>query len=509
MTRFLLCCCFIALASFAQAENNKTFPDGFMFGVATAAYQVEGAWNEDGKGENIWDRMVHTDPSSITNNDTADVACDSYHKYKEDVELIAGLNLTHYRFSVSWSRVLPTGFANEINAKGLLYYQNLVKELKARNIEPVVTLYHWDLPQPLQEIGGWTNPNMVTYFKEYARVMIENLVGVQYWATFNEPKQVCRAGYGVGSLAPRISSNGIADYICPYIIVKSHAEVYHMYKNDFPDLKGKMSIVFDGQWAEPASNSTADTEAAERKMHFEFGLYANPIFLGDWPQVVKDRVSFRSEKENFTRSRLPEFTEDEISTINGTFDYLGFNHYYTRLASDVEEEDFDDIGYDRDVRVLSTEDPSWEKSPNGNPIVPWGIRKTLKWIKDTYGNPEIFITENGVIDDGSTLEDDIRIDFYKGYLSSVLDAIYEDEVKVTGFTAWSLMDNFEWTGGYGYHFGLYQVNFTDPERPRTPKKSADFYGTLARTLKIPTSWANKISACWIYLLGTLVVFQFL
>ncbi|KAJ8924098.1 hypothetical protein NQ315_006880 [Exocentrus adspersus] len=487
-----------------KAEANRSFPDGFMFGVATAAYQIEGAWNEDGKGENIWDYMIHNNRSTIANNDTADVACDSYHKYKEDVELIAGLNLTHYRFSISWSRVLPAGFAYKINEKGIEYYKNLVKELLAHNIQPVVTLYHWDLPEPLQEIGGWTNPDMVKYFKEYARIVIESLPEVQYWATFNEPKQVCRAGYGVGSLAPKISSDGIADYICPYVIVKSHAEVYRMYKNEFPELKGKMSIVLDGQWAEPASNSSDDLLAAERKMHFEFGIYANPIFLGDWPQVVKERVDYRSENENFTRSRLPVFTKEEVDFINGTFDYLGFNHYYTRLAADAEESPFDSPGYDKDVRVVTTEDPDWDRSPNGNPIVPWGIRRVLNWIRETYGDFEIFITENGVIDDGSTLEDNIRIDYYEGYLNSVLDAMHEDKVNVVGFTAWSLMDNFEWTGGYGYHFGLYSVDFTDPERPRKPKKSVEFYRKLATTRVIP-NWANEISTSWMCSILSLII----
>ncbi|KAJ8973204.1 hypothetical protein NQ317_018953 [Molorchus minor] len=350
---------------------------------------------------------------------------------------------------------------------------------------PVATLYHWDLPQPLQDIGGWQNPDLVNYFVNYSRIAIQLFDGVGYWITINEPKQICRRGYGDGSFAPGLALDGVGEYMCAYVVAKCHAAVYHMFKDEFPNSKAQMSITIDGEWSEPASDSAADIEAAERRNQFEFGLYANPIFNGDWPQVIKDRVDYRSKMANESKSRLPEFTQEEINYINGTFDFMGFNTYWTFLVSDIPEPDFSQVGYLNDIRTNTSTDPSWSLGSNGNTIVPWGARKFLKWVKDTYNNPDIFITENGVSDDGSSLEDDDRIDFYTGYLNAILDAMYEDEVSIFGYTAWSLLDNFEWNDGYSAHFGLYHVDFTDPNRTRTPKKSVSFLSDVIRSRTIP------------------------
>ncbi|KAG5884787.1 Myrosinase 1, partial [Gonioctena quinquepunctata] len=294
---------------YAYAENttNRTFPEGFLFGVATAAYQIEGAWNEDGKGENIWDHFVHEDPTRIKNNDTGDVACDSYHKYKEDVALAASLGFHFYRFSIAWSRVLPTGSIDQINEKGLQYYEDLVKEVHDNNMLAVVTLYHWDLPQPIQDMGGWTNKTLVDKFVKYARVVIDRLKDVEYWITINEPKQICYMGYATGEHAPGIRKSGFAEYECAYILVKAHAAVYNMYKNEFPQHKGKMSITVDVEWSEPKTDFKADKDAAERNINFESGIYLHPVYKGDWPKVVKERVAKRSKMENYTKSRLPAF----------------------------------------------------------------------------------------------------------------------------------------------------------------------------------------------------------
>ncbi|KAJ8963463.1 hypothetical protein NQ318_018946 [Aromia moschata] len=473
-----------------DAQSTKKFPEGFLFGVATAAYQIEGAWNEDGKGENIWDHVVHTNPAFVANMDNGDVACDSYHKYKEDVALAADAGARHYRFSISWSRILPTGYANVTNALGLAYYQNLIDEILAHDMIAMVTLYHWDLPQPLQDIGGWTNPKLVQYFTDYARVVFSNLQGVQYWITINEPKEICRFGYGSGRFAPGLKLDGTGEYVCSYVVLKAHAAVYHTYKDEFPHLKAPIGIVIDGQWSEPASNSIEDEEAAERRNHFELGLYANPIYNGNWPQVVIDRVRMRSENEGLEKSRLPEFTQAEIEYIKGTSDYLGYNTYFTHLVSNVDEPEFGEPGFDKDMRIELSLDPSWSTGANGRSVVPWGCRKFLQWIKKNYGDIEIFITENGVSDDGTSLQDDQRIKYYADYLSAILEAINEDGVRVIGYTAWSLLDNFEWTDGYRYHFGLYHVDFKDPNRTRTPKKSAAFYRSIATSLRIPEIGQN-------------------
>lgn len=216
--------------------DNRKFPPDFLFGVATAAYQIEGAWNLEGKGENIWDHMSHSSLTLINRNQSGDIACDSYHKYREDVRMLKNLGVNHYRFSISWSRILPTGYTNVINEAGVQYYRNLLTELKANNITPMVTLYHWDLPQPLQDLGGWPNPLLVDLFADYARVAF-SLFGneVKHWFTFNEIKQICQEGYGVGTKAPGIKAEGIAEYRCGHVIIKAHARAYHIYQRLFKE----------------------------------------------------------------------------------------------------------------------------------------------------------------------------------------------------------------------------------------------------------------------------------
>ncbi|KAJ8936643.1 hypothetical protein NQ314_012259, partial [Rhamnusium bicolor] len=472
--------------STAQSANNRTFPEHFFFGVSTSAYQTEGAWNEDGKGENIWDFWVHNDPSHVKNGDTGDIASDSYHHFQDDIELASidlGANL--YEFSISWSRILPTGFDNEVNIKAILHYQTLIDRIITLGMTPIATLYFNDLPQPLQDIGGWTNPDMVKYFTQYARVAFKYFDRVKYWITFNEPRSTCRLGYGKGIYAPGVAIDGYADYLCAYVLIKSHAAVYHLYRDEFPDLEAKLSIAIDLEWSEPASEAEADAKAAERRNSFEFGLYANPIYLGNWPQIVIDRVGSRSANENITKSRLPTFTPEEINNIRGTSDFLATNLRYTSLVKDIPEPAFDDPGYIKDVGVEISLDPDWELSSSGNPIVPWGARKSLNWLKTTYNDPEILITGNGVADDGSTIQDYVRINFYRDYLLSILDAIYEDNVKVFGYSAYSLLDGFEWKEGYSQHYGFYQVNLTDVNKRRIRKRSVQYYYDLIKSHTIP------------------------
>ncbi|XP_057654784.1 myrosinase 1-like [Diorhabda carinulata] len=216
-------------------SENKLIPKSFPFGASTSAYQIEGAWIEDGKGESIWDYYFHNGKgsSSLTNGD---IACDSYHKYKEDIHLAANLGLTMFRFSISWPRILPNGNPKEINQKGIDHYRSVIEEMLKYNLTPVATLYHWDLPQHLFEKGyHWTNPEVVPYFVDYARIVIKSLPKVGIWITLNEPRLLCRLGYGVGVNAPSISRDGIDDYLCAYTTIKAHAAVYHMYKAEFPN----------------------------------------------------------------------------------------------------------------------------------------------------------------------------------------------------------------------------------------------------------------------------------
>ena len=249
------------------------FRDGFVWGTATAAYQIEGAWNEDGKGESIWDSFSHEEPCRIYQCQNGDVACDSYHKYQRDIEMLKEIGVTHYRFSISWTRILPTG-EGDVNEAGLQYYDNLIDALLAEGIEPVVTLYHWDLPQNLQEkYGGWESEDIVPIFNEYADICFERWASkVKMWITFNEPYVTCWLGYGVNVHAPGIQDPGFAPYRCAHNLIKSHAEAYHTYQGKYKDYGGMVSITLSTDFGIPDDpDNAADVEAAIRYMQFTAG----------------------------------------------------------------------------------------------------------------------------------------------------------------------------------------------------------------------------------------------
>ncbi|KAJ3649784.1 hypothetical protein Zmor_021507 [Zophobas morio] len=476
----------VTLSTTFSEPINKKFPKNFIWGTATASYQVEGGWQDDGKGESNWDHFTHTYPDHIANGDNGDIACDSYHKYLEDVELLKDLGANFYRFSLSWSRILPTGNADEVNQAGVDYYKNLISALKSNGIEPFVTLFHWDLPQALEDQGGWPNTDLlVEKFADYARLAF-SLFGddVKNWMTFNEAKQTCQLGYGYGVFAPGVNSDGIDSYKCAHTVLKSHARAYHIYDEEFrPTQNGRVSMVVDTDWFEPASDSDQDKEAAERKIQFNFGWYANAIYHpdGNYPQVMIDRIAERSQREGFEQSRLPAFTPEEVNYIKGTYDFFALNTYTTTMVQWSDDWEIGTPGYDADISVTTWQDSSWNSSASGwLKVVPWGTRKLLNWIDQTYNHPEIVITENGFSDHGE-LEDGGRVNYYLEYLSNILQAILDDGVNVTGYTAWSLMDNFEWLSGYTEKFGLHQVDFGNPDRPRTAKSSAEYYKKVIST----------------------------
>ncbi|KAJ8973913.1 hypothetical protein NQ317_000458 [Molorchus minor] len=497
---------------FSDAVSNRTFPTNFKFGIATAAYQIEGAWNESDKGPNIWDHLTHTNPRIIKNQQNGDIACNSYHKYKEDVDLLKNLGVDFYRLSISWSRLLPTGYTNKISESGVKYYKDVLGELRKIGVEPMVTLYHWDLPQPLQEIGGWPNEELVDIFADYADTAFR-LFGddVKYWLTFNEVRQICHEGYGLGEKAPAIKSPGDGEYKCGHTIIKAHAKAYNIYQDRYREKQqGKVGIVIDTDWYEPATNIAEDRDAAERTLQFRWGWFVHPLVHGNYPKIMIERIAVRSKNEGFEKSRLPAFTDEEVKYIKGTYDFLGLNQYSSSLVRhNKEEAAIGSPSYYKDLGTTIFRDPSWQKgrfrvalfynlghgAPSTSLVVPWGLQKLLKWIKKNYKDPELLITENGYSDCDGSLNDDKRIFYIREYLSSALDAIYEDGVKLTGYTVWSLMDNFEWFSGYTRahdvtrdeaggttsdethqeKFGLYYVNFSSPERTRIPKDSAVFY----------------------------------
>ncbi|XP_061378114.1 myrosinase 1-like [Danaus plexippus] len=465
-------------------HEARKLPDHLLFGVATAAYQIEGAWNKDGKSENIWDRVSHREPCVVDNCDTGDVADDSYHQYKRDVEMMRELGLDFYRFSLSWSRILPTSFPDQINEKAVQYYNNLINEMLKYNIQPMVTLYHWDLPQKLQDLGGWTNPHIVDWFTDYSRVVFR-LFGdrVKYWITINEPREVCYQGYAAQSLAPLYNISGYADYMCAKNLLLVHANVYHLYNNVFRKAQGgQIGITLSAQWYEPESEE--DIEAAEDYRQFEWGIYANPIFSesGDFPAVMKRRIAAKSKEQGFPRSRLPQFTPEEVDLIKGSFDFFGLNHYtaYRVYRNESVYGHYNSPSTYDDLEAISYQDSSWDSAASKwLKRVPWGFYNLLTKIRKDYNNPPVFITENGFSTRGGLIDDD-RIKYYRTYIDAMLDAI-EDGSDIRVYTAWSLMDNFEWMRGYSERFGLYEVDYESPERTRTPRKSAYVYKEMLRT----------------------------
>ncbi|XP_018320181.1 myrosinase 1-like [Agrilus planipennis] len=466
----------IGLIAYKECASNYTFSPDFLFGTATSAYQVEGAWNESGKGENIWDHMTHNTPEFIYDESNGDIMCDSYHKYEDDFALLNDLGVNFYRFSVSWSRIYPNGHPYNPNAAGIAYYNNLIDGLLAQNIIPMLTMYHWDLPQRLQELGGWTNPLIVQLFTEYARTLLENYSDrIKYWITINEPYQICNEAYGENGYAPALGMSGRADYLCGHNVLKAHAAVYHLFNNTYRTRNNAtMGITLSSSWYEPGSSE--EEEAAERTRQFKLGVYANPVFSenGDYPQVMKDYVGNQSAIQGFSRSRLPQFTSDEIEYIKGTSDFFGLNHYSTRLVRNSPPIN-NTVLFENDMQTELWIDPSWPMDVvRRDAIIPWGFRKLLAYIKNTYNNPIIYVTENGCADSGE-LEDYVRVSYYGSYLEALLEAINEDNVNVQGYAAWTLMDNFEWRYGLIYRYGIHSINFTDPDLRRTPKLSATFY----------------------------------
>ncbi|XP_077297967.1 myrosinase 1-like [Arctopsyche grandis] len=456
---------------------KRKFPNNFSFGAATASYQIEGGWNASDKSENIWDDLTHN-TNLVVDKTNGDVACNSYNLYKRDVEMLTELGVDFYRFSLSWSRILPTGFSEKISDDGLKYYNAIIDNLLEANVTPIVTIYHWDLPKSLQDLGGWTNPLMADYFADFSNVVFEAFGDrVKTWLTFNEPLVFCQQGYGGMGKAPALNLTGVGEYLSAHTVLKAHAKVYHLYDENFrPAQKGRISMTISGQWYEPDTDSPEDLEAALVAEQFDVGWFGHPIFSkeGDYPNAMKERIMKRSEEQGYTKSRLPEFTAEEIEYIKGTYDFLGLNHYTTYSVKANGETNFVEPSFEHDRGVKVFQEATWPSSASSwLKVVPWGFTKMLKWIRSNYANPEVMVFENGFSDNGTT-DDQDRINYHRLYLNAMLDAV-DSGCNITAYTVWSLMDNMEWLRGYTELFGLYRVDFNDTERKRTPKSSAFYY----------------------------------
>ncbi|KAG5671234.1 hypothetical protein PVAND_001443 [Polypedilum vanderplanki] len=434
---------FINLSTLVFAEIYN-FPNNFIWGAASASYQIEGAWNVDGKIPSIWDTASHKNNSSIRDGSTGDDAGMSYYYYEKDIQALKDIGFEVYRFSIAWTRILTK--ANQVNQKGIDYYNKVIDGLLDVGIQPLVTMYHWDLPQYLQDLGGWTNPAIVKYFEVYADTLFASFGDrVEEWITFNEPKTFCNGGYGEGWDAPEIKTVGnIGSYLCSHHVLLAHANVYHLYKNKyFTKQQGKVGICLDTTFSFPANENVTD-ELVDKAMHFSLGRYANPIYSadGDYPSVMREAIDQKSENEGRRWSRLPHFTTAQIESLHGAADFLALNYYTSSLI-----QPYSHLGWniaDSDSEIHSFHDDSWKRSASS-------------WLV-------------------SVPEDDGRVEYLREHLATMSRAI-TDGCRVEAYTVWSLTDNFEWMKGYTERFGIYAINFTDPERPRIPKKSVDLMKT--------------------------------
>ncbi|MCF7759021.1 MAG: beta-glucosidase [Cephaloticoccus sp.] len=454
----------------------KQFPAGFTWGAATAAYQIEGGWSQDGRGPSIWDAFTHT-PGKTNEGQTADTACDHYNRMEEDVALMKAMGLKSYRFSFAWSRLLPTG-RDTVNEEGVAFYNRLIDALLANGITPWVTLYHWDLPLALQmETDGLLNPEVADQFARYAEVCFERFGDrVKHWITLNEPWCSAVLGHGIGYFAPgRVSQS--EPYIAAHNLIRAHGKIVDVYRRKFQSWqKGVIGITNNCDWREPKTDSAADQAAAQRSMEFFLGWFADPIYRGDYPAVMREMVG----------DRLPHFSAEDMALIRGSSDFFGLNFYGGMYASEPPAgqavttiKPTGNGGMAADQRVELSDDPKWEKTDMDWNVVPDFCRKMLGWVDKRYGHPPIYITENGCALPGErdvtvAVNDTRRIDFVERYLTACHAAINTDGVDLRGYFLWSLMDNFEWALGFSKRFGLHHVDFTTGQR--TPKQSAAWYG---------------------------------
>ncbi|XP_007903579.1 lactase-like protein [Callorhinchus milii] len=485
-----------------------TFPAGFLWGGGSSAYQTEGAWDKDGKGLSIWDVFTHK-KGRVYLNETGDSSCESYYKFKDDIELLKELKVNQYRFSISWPRIIPTGVKDDrVNDKGIQYYNDLINTLMENKIQPIATLYHWDLPQVLQDrYGGWQNSSMINFFNDYANLCFEKFGDrVKRWITFNNPWSTAVEGYELGQHAPGLRLRGTGAYRAAHNIIKAHAKAWHTYDNRWRSRqKGMVGISITSEWGEPVDiASQKDIEAAERYLQFYLGWFANPIFNGDYPQIMKDCIAMKSTQQGLSVSRLPSFTAQEKNYIKGTSDFFGLGHFTTRYITHKVHHYNKGPSYHTDRDLAELVDPQWP-DPGSEWLysVPWGFRRILNYIKSRYGNPMIYVTENGVSEKQHCNElcDEWRIQYMKLYVNEMLKAI-KDGANVKGYTWWSLLDKFEWDEGYSERFGLYYVDFQSKNKKRYPKASVQYYKRLLSSNGFPNrkeieSWKRKATeACF-------------
>lgn len=441
--------------------RGAQFPKGFLWGSATAAYQIEGSPLADGAGPSIWHRFVHT-PGLVRDGDTGDVACDHYRRWADDVALMRRLGLQAYRFSISWSRILPAG-TGAVNDAGLDFYERLVDALLENGIEPLVTLYHWDLPAALDDRGGWLNPEISKWFADYADVMYRRLDDrVKKWVTLNEPWVVSDGGYLHGALAPG-HRNRFEAPIASHNLLRAHGAAVETYRATG---RHEIGLVVNIEPKYRASEDPADVAATARAEAYMNRQYLDPVCLGRYPEEMAEIFG----------EAWPQWPAQDLALIRQPIDFLGVN-YYTRSVTRHDASAWP-------LKACAVRQKQATYTETGWEVFPPGLTETLLWIKRRYGDIPLYITENGAaFFDPPTakkgrVEDPLRVDYLREHIRAVHEAIRQG-VDVRGYMVWSLLDNLEWSLGYSKRFGIVHVDFASLER--TPKDSAHFYAKVIAT----------------------------
>ncbi|GAE37385.1 GH1 family beta-glucosidase [Halalkalibacter akibai] len=431
------------------------FPKDLIWGAATASYQIEGATQEDGRGLSIWDTFSKI-PGKVVNGDNGDVACDSYHRYEEDIAIMKDLGIKAYRFSVAWPRIYPNG-TGEVNKKGLDYYHRLVDKLLENGIEPMCTLYHWDLPQALQDKGGWDNRETIDAFVQYAETMFTEFNGkINKWITLNEPWCSSFLSNFIGAHAPGFTDLQLATNVAHHLMVAHGKAVIK-----FRELKtsGEIGYAPNVEWNEPFSNKQEDIDACKRAGAWFIEWFFDPVFKGSYPQFMVEWFK--------NKGVTVPIEENDLEIISQPIDFLGIN-YYTGSVGRYKE----NSGLFDHERV----DQGYQKTDIGWNVYPEGFYNVLKYITENYGSVPIYITENGSCYNDEPIDgrvnDQGRIDYLRQHLTALRRSI-DSGVNIKGYLTWSLLDNFEWAEGYTMRFGIVHVNYRTLER--TKKESYYWY----------------------------------
>ncbi|XP_050532048.1 lactase/phlorizin hydrolase-like [Daktulosphaira vitifoliae] len=532
-----------------MSSDNK-FPENFLFGASSSAYQIEGAWNEDGKSKSIWDYIYHNELSDFKNNKhkyfairprsqmqhhnliknpdvklvgfhnhhlifddmtvdkhftsgveddgltSGDVTCDSYHKFEEDIKLLKDLGAQVYRFSISWTRVLPKGHDFVTNPAGIEYYHKVIDLLLENDITPVVTIYHWDLPQSIQKLGGWSNNNILRYFVNYANFLFKTYGDkVKYWTTINEPKMVSEGYGGLYSFAPRMGKNysGLGDYMAIHNLLLAHAKAYRLYEKNYkPTQQGQICISLDTLWAFPYDpNNEDDKKSAEIFYEYNVGLFIEPLVTGKFPDAYLNSVIDTNNQRGINVWRMIQFTEEEKKLLIGSYDFLSVNYYFSMSVSALPADQIIDPTID--LKTVDQRTVIRALADEQNTIM--GYRNIMNWLNKKMGQishirkPKFFISENGLADDVNDPTYKEKLNYHYNIIKETKNLI-DSGIDIFGYCAWSLMDSYEWVEK-SPKFGIYKVDFKDPNRPRTAKPQVfEFFHDLYKNKALKDTKPN-------------------